>query len=227
MPAQRRPQPTKRNPTARRQPAKGRREANKEKTRQQILTAALELFRKKGFFQTTTKEISRRAKIAEGTLFNYFRTKEDLALYFFEQEIADLITWFETDRGMQDAPLPEKLFGIILRHLDRISPYEDFIGAVYLRALLPSSKLNPASLESQALNIHYLRFIREVLAGAETAGEIPSVGDLGAYGFGLFHLGMITYWLNDRSPGKENTLATLDRSLKLATTFMRKKGWEW
>jgi len=50
------------------------------------LRAALDLFAEKGFYRTTTKAISKKAGIAEGTLFNYFETKEDLALYFFERE---------------------------------------------------------------------------------------------------------------------------------------------
>lgn len=205
----------------------GKRAQNKERTKREILKIALALFRKKGFYRTTTKEISTKAKIAEGTLFNYFRTKEDLALFFFEQEIAALIDWYDAEKALHEAPLTEKLFSIVHRHIERISPYEEFIGAVYLRALQPASKLSPTSLESQELNVRYLRFIREILSEAEAAEEIPPVGDLGAYAFGLFHVAMITYWLNDRSAGKENTLAMLDRSLKVLTGILRKGGWEW
>jgi cytidyltransferase-like protein len=74
-----------------RPPKRGKRAENKEKTRRAILQAALDLFALKGFYQTTTKAISRKARIAEGTLFNYFETKEDLALYFFEQELAGIV----------------------------------------------------------------------------------------------------------------------------------------
>ena len=66
-----------------------------------------------------------------------------------------------------------------------------------------------------------------MLSEAAAAGEIPKVGDLGAYAFGLFHLAVITYWLQDHSVGKEQTLALLDRCLKLATAVMKKGGWEW
>jgi len=209
------------------QPKNGKRVANKEKTKKAILQAALGLFAKKGFYRTTTKAISQRAGIAEGTLFNYFRTKEDLALYFFEQELDGLEEWFGHDARLKAAPLAERLFAIVHHHLERISPYEDFIGAVYLRALRPTSKLSPLSLSSQAHNLRYLRFVRELLEGAKAEGEIPTVGDFGAYAFGLFHLAMITHWLQDRSPGKEDTLALLDRCLKVATSFLRKGGWEW
>jgi AcrR family transcriptional regulator len=110
----------------------GKREQNKERTKADILEAALALFRKNGLEGTTTKQISTRAGIAEGTLFNYFKTKEDLALYFFQKETDDLIDWFETESTLRKAHLPEKLFAIIHRQLEYISPYEDFIGASVL-----------------------------------------------------------------------------------------------
>jgi AcrR family transcriptional regulator len=45
---------------------------------QQILDAAARLFAMKGFHRTTTKEIADAADIAEGTLYNYFESKNDL-----------------------------------------------------------------------------------------------------------------------------------------------------
>src|SRR5438094_3695885 len=139
--------PKRRRKASRAKPP-GRRDLKKEQTKERILAAALELFRAKGLNGTTTKAISRRAGIAEGTLFNYFKTKEDLALYFFQKETDELITWFRGERRLQKAPLPEKLFAIIHRQLEYIEPYEDFIGAVFCRALQPASALSPLSFDS-------------------------------------------------------------------------------
>src|SRR5947199_1155871 len=105
------PQPRTRHASA------GKRDKNKQRIRQAILKAALELFAANGFYHTTTKAISRRAKIAEGTLFNYFETKEDLAIYFFEQELDQVTAWQQTNRQLRNATLPEKLFAIIHRLL--------------------------------------------------------------------------------------------------------------
>jgi AcrR family transcriptional regulator len=208
-------------------PADGKRLKNKENTRRAILRAALELFAEKGFYRTTTKAVSKKAGIAEGTLFNYFESKEDLALYFFDQELVAVIEWYEGDRRIQRAALDEKLFAIIHRFLERLAPYEEFIGAVCLRAMVPASKLSPWSLPTQERNLRYLRFIRGILEEAEAADELPLVGDFGAYAFGLFHLAITTYWLSDRSRGKEATLALLDRCLKLSSHFLKKRGWNW
>jgi len=205
----------------------GKREKNKEETKQRILRAALQLFKEKGMEGTTTKEISKKSRIAEGTLFNYFKTKEDLALYFFQKETEDLIKWFRANVRLQNAPLPEKLFGIIHRQLEYIGPYEDFIGAIFWRSLQPTSSLSPLSFESQELRLKYLRFIRGILAEAEERQEIPRLGDLGAYAVGLFYIGIVTHWLHDGSRGKQKTLALLDRALNFGTRLLNKGGWEW
>ena len=206
----------------------GKRQENKKATQERILKAALDLFSTRGFYETTTRQISRKARVAEGTLFNYFRSKEDLALYFFEQEVQNAIEWFQAEKELQQAAVVEQLFAVIHRHLERMAPYEEFIGAVYLRALQPVSKLHPMSIEGQSLNLRYLRFIRGILEHAEQEEEIPAVGDLGAWAVGLFHLGILTFWLHDDSRGKERTLALLDRSLKVARAILRRGGdWNW
>lgn len=51
--------------------------------RQAILDAALILFTEKGFHDTPTSLIARRAGVAGGTLFNYFKTKEELIKSLF------------------------------------------------------------------------------------------------------------------------------------------------
>lgn len=48
------------------------------KTRDKILNAALELFAEKGFSASTTKEIARRARVNEVTIFRQFRSKRAL-----------------------------------------------------------------------------------------------------------------------------------------------------
>jgi len=223
--AERKPNLKQRNASQRTK--QGKRDLKKEQTKEHILSAALQLFREKGLERTTTKEVSKKAGIAEGTLFNYFKTKEDLALYFFQKETEQLIQWFRGERRLQKAPLPEKLFAIVHRQLEYLEPYEEFIGAVFCRALQPTSSLSPLSFDSQELRLKYLRFIRELLSDAEEQEEIPRLGELGAYAFGLFYLGIVTHWLQDTSRGKQKTLALLDRALSIGTKVLKQGAWEW
>ncbi len=55
-----------------------RREREKLRQRQEILDAALELFSEKGYHNVSMHEIAEKAEFAIGTLYNFFKNKEDL-----------------------------------------------------------------------------------------------------------------------------------------------------
>jgi AcrR family transcriptional regulator len=57
-----------------------RRERQIAARREQILEAAARLFAEKGFHRTTTREIADAADVSEGTLYNYFESKEALLI---------------------------------------------------------------------------------------------------------------------------------------------------
>ncbi len=65
-----------------------------EEKRKALMEAAIDLFSIQGFHATPTQQISDRAGVSAGTLFRYFRTKEDLidALYAsIHQALADVV----------------------------------------------------------------------------------------------------------------------------------------
>jgi AcrR family transcriptional regulator len=66
-----------------------RRERKKEETKERILQAAFELFRKRGVEASTVEEICDRADVAKGTFFNYFPRKEAVFGYRSETWVAD------------------------------------------------------------------------------------------------------------------------------------------
>jgi AcrR family transcriptional regulator len=192
----------------------GKRAKNKEAVRTRILDAALALFQSKGFDATTTKEIARKAKIAEGTVFNYFETKDDIALYFLELEVDHAIAAVRGNRALAKAPLAEKLFALVQAQIEFLEPHERFIGAAFVTALRPGSKIG-FSVEAMALRDRYLAFVEELIAMSYPPGRRPPLTLFAPQAFWVFYIGALLYWLHDTSPGKQSTLAFLDRSLKL------------
>jgi AcrR family transcriptional regulator len=60
---------------------------NGEKRRQQIADVAAELFSKRGFSGTTTKEIADKAGVSEAIIFRHFATKHDLYAAILDQKV--------------------------------------------------------------------------------------------------------------------------------------------
>lgn len=95
-------------------------QARSRKTREQVLAAAIECFEERGYDETTTGEIARRAGIGVGTLYGYFRDKRDILLEVLDgtvNEIAnytirelDPATWLDADPRLQIRNLIDALF---------------------------------------------------------------------------------------------------------------------
>src|ERR1700682_4638297 len=82
-----------------------------EDKRNAILDAATRLFAERGLTAAPTSEISKQAGVAEGTLFTYFKTKDDLINALYREIKLEL-----ADAMMSDFPRKKKV-GARLRHV--------------------------------------------------------------------------------------------------------------
>lgn len=67
-----------------------KRQIQKMKTRELILSVAKEMFIKNGFLNTTTSQITQKAGIAHGTIFLHFKNKESLIIEIFDLELEEI-----------------------------------------------------------------------------------------------------------------------------------------
>jgi AcrR family transcriptional regulator len=65
-------------------------EAEQAKRRQMIFQQAVKVILKKGFQETSMREIAEAAGLGKSTLYDYFPTKDDILVYFFENQWSDL-----------------------------------------------------------------------------------------------------------------------------------------
>lgn len=199
----------------------GKRAQNKEAIRERTVKAALSLFQTRGFDATTTKAIARKAGIAEGTVFNYFKSKEEIALYFFEQEVDQAMAVVRDNPRMKKAPLEEKLFTLVYTQLEFLASHERFIGAALLHALNPASHLGPFSHRAQALRHRYLAFVSELIEESTPKQKLGPLSWVVPETFWVYYLSVLLFWLYDSSEGKQHTLAFLDRSLNFGVSFLK------
>jgi AcrR family transcriptional regulator len=82
-----------------------RRERKKRETRRRLMEAALRLFRKHGYADTTVERIAEAADVAKGTFFNYFETKEAILPALVEWRLQQLEEALLPERGAPASPV--------------------------------------------------------------------------------------------------------------------------
>jgi len=82
-----------------------------------ILEAAVKVFADQGFFQSTISQIAREAGVADGTIYLYFKNKEDILVQFFSFKTRQVFTRFREEVNGADNAV-DKLRKLIRRHLE-------------------------------------------------------------------------------------------------------------
>ena len=197
----------------------GRRERNKQEKRRRILAAAGRLFRRKGFAATTTQEIATAAGIAAGTLFLYARSKEDLLLLVFMDEMQEVIgRAFATVPA--NAPLVDQLmhiFGVLADYHEEDVPLA--------RALIREIAFNEDRERRREvlgvrakINAGVVRLIERAQQRREISRELDP-GDAAQVFFSVYFL-LLQNWLND-DIARDRFNALLRRRLETAVAGSR------
>ena len=181
----------------------------KAKTRVRILNAAARLFTDQGLSSTSTRELARSSGIAAGTLFNYFSSKEALALELISEALERGIAGYE-ERRRGDESLEEDLFAHIAAGLRELEPYRSFVGEVIETALSPFSQ-GSALGGGERARLRHLEAVRAILG----AHDLETPDFVAVHLYWTLYLGILAFWAADDSPREQDTLAVLDQSVRL------------
>ena len=131
-----------------------------------ILRAATDVFAERGFFNAQVADVARAAGVAAGTVYLYFRGKDDLLVSIFERTMREAIA----DGRACIAPLPDpvaQLRAIAHVHLDRMGR-DRSLAVVFQVELRQSTKFMERF--SATLLRDYLGIIRGIIVAGQNAG---------------------------------------------------------
>jgi AcrR family transcriptional regulator len=135
----------------------------KAKSRSAIISAALELFAKKGFSATTADEIAKKAKVSKGLIFSHFLTKENILLAILDDEIDRFLPKFDQNDEARDPK--EKLVSFINGWL-RLLEKEPLLVLLSLRLNLDESWRKILRKKGKQYVEIYLKRMRALLVQA-------------------------------------------------------------
>jgi TetR/AcrR family fatty acid metabolism transcriptional regulator len=134
----------------------------------QILEAAVKVFARQGFHQSTVAQIAKEAGVADGTIYLYFKNKDDILVQFFNFRAKQVFESFreEVDRAETSS---DKLRNLVRRHLAEFQRDRD--GAVvYQVETHQSSRLAEAQIKE--MSKMYRDLISEIIEQGQQEGTI-------------------------------------------------------
>jgi AcrR family transcriptional regulator len=189
-----------------------------ETSRAAIFNAALELFQERGYEATTMRAITDRAGVSLGSSYHYFPSKEHLVLEFYRHThelhlgvIAQLLS--------RERDLGARLLGAIRAIVVTLEPYHAVAGSIFSTVANPTSPVNPFGSTAKSLRDEVIAMYAEVVRGsdaripADVAAELPLL-------LWLYQMGILYFWIFDRSPGRLRTLEVIDQTTDLIVRLL-------
>jgi AcrR family transcriptional regulator len=184
-----------------------------ETSRAAILGAALDLFQQRGYDATTMRAIADHAGVSLGSSYHYFPSKEHLVLEFYRHThelhaaaIAPLLS--------REKDLASRLRGTIRAVVITCEPFHTVAGSIFSTVANPSSPLNPFGAAAKPLRDEVVALYAEVVRGSDA--RVPNdIAEMLPLMLWLYQMGILYFWIFDRSPGRLRTLEVIDETTDL------------
>jgi TetR/AcrR family fatty acid metabolism transcriptional regulator len=136
--------------------------------RARILQAAVKVFARKGYFAARVSEIARRAGVADGTIYLYFRGKEDLLVSLFDEVMSVHVA--EVKAALPKVPTTEgKLRAVAEAHLQTLGGNRD-LAVVFQVELRQSTKFMERFTASWLQD--YFVLLHDIIAAGQKRGDL-------------------------------------------------------
>jgi TetR/AcrR family fatty acid metabolism transcriptional regulator len=134
--------------------------------RESILRAATRVFARNGYFNSKVADIAREAEVADGTVYLYFKSKEEILHSIFDQKMSEaIVSGRKLIEKITDPS--EKLRRIAVLHLERLGADRD-LAIVFQVELRGSTKFMREF--SAAGFAEYLGLLRQTFAEGQRSG---------------------------------------------------------
>jgi AcrR family transcriptional regulator len=190
-----------------------------EDTRRKIYEAAMELFREKGFEETTMRDIAAKAGVALGGAYYYFSSKDAIVLAFY-REMQETSTPLVGGALTDKKKLKDRIRAVLDQRLKLLAPNRKFCAALFRHAPDGADPLSPFSEDSRLIRDAAIEQMRVALEG----GDVKIPADLRPrlpYLLWLYQMALIMFWLYDHSPDQERTQRLMEKSLGLLVNLLR------
>jgi TetR/AcrR family fatty acid metabolism transcriptional regulator len=169
--------------------------------REEILSAAEKVFAAKGFFPTTMSDIARRAEFGTGTLYKYFKSKEELYFTLIDAKVEEINRLVKTELSQRNSAV-ERIKKVLQLQFEFIERNRDFF-RIYVseRSRFEWTVKDDLGKGLHEKMVSYIDILSEVIRQGIKKGEFRSMDprDLAHALVGIVN-SFVFEWLISREP---------------------------
>ncbi len=190
-----------------------------ETTRDRILTAALDLFRRQGFDSTTMRDIARGAEVATGAAYYYYPSKDAIVLDFYRRSCDAMQVDIESAISEAES-LETALHALIQAKVTQFAENRGVLRSLLRNGADPSYPISPFSAETKAIREMDIESFRRILLNSnlriprDLQPHLPVV-------LWFFQMGLILFWVTDDSENQSRTAKLVPLACKIVASLIR------
>jgi TetR/AcrR family fatty acid metabolism transcriptional regulator len=185
-----------------------------EEKRKKILDAATKVFARVGFSNTRIQDVAQEAGIAHGTVYLYFKSKDDLFISIFQESLGELIDYISSEVQKKDSA-EDKLRRMISLQLDVIEENPDLTKLILIEFPRTGNFLTDRNIDVLS---NYIDVIGDVLKNGIEEGIFSTnvKPDIIATMIYAAMQGIATRWILD---GMSYSIKTID--VEISEIFLK------
>ena len=183
--------------------------AGSEETRRQIFDTALQLFRQRGFEETTVRDIASGAGLSLGAAYYYFPSKEAIVAAYYDYVQQEHLTR-SREAFARTGDLRARLRAALHAKIDIMEHDRTLLRALFRYGGDPTHPLSwfgPATSEQRRLSI---AVFEEAIAGERLPDDVAETAPTLLW---TLHMGIVLFFLHDNSPAQQRTRKLIDASV--------------
>ncbi|MCI5224591.1 MAG: TetR/AcrR family transcriptional regulator [Candidatus Electrothrix sp. AR4] len=197
----------------------GLREQKKKATRAAIMEAAITLFGERGYENTSISALAKAAGVGKGTIYSYFKSKNEILLGFCEEEMTYIHKKIKGEMD-PDAPLLDKILLLFMSEFRYVTKNKEF-GRTLMREMVFPREITiekSRKVEGQFINL-FISIAKE----AQEKGQLRADADLflTCGHFYALYLLAVSVWYSERLHNLEDVRSMLEVMFDQAVSGLR------
>jgi len=184
-------------------------------TRERILETALSLFRKRGYDETTMRDVASEANVALGAAYYYFRSKDEIVHAYYQALNEEHARRVRAVLASEKDPR-KRLGAMYHTSIDLLRRDRKIISGLF-RSVGEVSELSPFGKSTEPLRAKSIALFEEALEPLALPDDTRRLSATALWGG---HMAMILYLLHDDSKGVERTRKLVDGMLDLIVPLL-------